>query len=164
LLLQIIVDDTEVIKKSEELIDQILGLLGVQAARSISMEVDEAEEKFLKVSIEGEDLGYVIGYRGNTLNALQLLFVQILSREIEENVMVLVDINGFRERRKAHLESLALRAMQQAKDSKQDIELPPLSPYERRVIHLLIKKEEGVETESIGEGEDRHIVVKFENK
>jgi spoIIIJ-associated protein len=155
------VKDNEVIKKAEEIIKEMIGLLNIRAKHSVSMEVDEADEKFLKVTIEGEDIGHVIGYRGNTLNALQLIFSQMLSREIGENVTVLVDVNGFRERRKRYLESLALRAVQQARESKQDIELPPLSPYERRVIHILLKKEEDISTESVGEGEDRHIVIKF---
>lgn len=144
--------------------DELLGFLGVQAERKVSMEVDDSDSKFLKVSIEGEELGYLIGYRGGTLNSFQLIFSQILAGELGESVPLLIDIAGYRKRREGDLESLALRAAREARESGQNVELPPLNAFERRIVHLVLKKEEGVETESEGEGEDRHVIVKVDKK
>jgi spoIIIJ-associated protein len=154
--------DSEIIKKSEEIISKILDLLDVKCKKEISMGIDEMEKKYLKVTIEGEDLGYLIGYRGNTLNSLQLIFAQMLSSEIGEVVTVLIDVNEYRKRREDYLRSLAYRASRQAKESGQDVELPPLPALERRIVHLTLKGEEGIITESEGEGEARHIILKID--
>lgn len=156
--------DSEVIKKAEGMISKVLDLLDVTCKKEISIDTDEVDKKFLKVSIEGEDLGYLIGYRGNTLNSLQLIFAQMLSSEIGEVVIVLIDINGYRKRREDYLRSLAYRASRQAKESGQDVELPPLPALERRIVHITLKGEEGIITESEGEGEARHIILKIDKK
>jgi spoIIIJ-associated protein len=156
--------DSEVIKKSEEIIKEILKLTQVEAETKVSMEVDEEDSKYLKIDISGDDLGYLIGYKGMTLNSLQSIFGQILSKEIEDIVIVSIDVNNYRVKRKDYLMSLAQRAMREALDTGQNIALPPLSAYERRVIHMTLKSEEDVTTESEGEGYDRHIVVKIVKK
>ncbi|MFC1780244.1 protein jag [Patescibacteria group bacterium] len=156
--------DSEVIKKGEGIIQEMLKLTQVEATAKVSMEVDEEDNKYLKVDVSGDDLGYLIGYKGMTLNSLQSIFGQILSKEIEDIVTVSIDINNYRAKRKDYLVSLAQRAMQEALDSGQNVELPPLSAYERRVIHMTLKSEEGVTTESEGEGFDRHVVIKIVKK
>ena len=156
--------DSQVIKKAEEIINKILSFFDISMDSKVSMEVDDQDARFLKVVIEGEDLGRLIGYRGNTLNSLQLIFAQILSSEIGEPIPVLIDVNGYRDRRSKYLESLALRAAREAKESGQDIELPPLGAFERRIVHLHLKKEKGVSTISEGEGRERHIIVKIDKE
>lgn len=154
--------DSEVIKTGEKIINDLIKLLGVDAELKVAVEIDEDEKKYLRVDIEGDELGFLIGYRGKTLNSIQSIFTQMLVRQLEgEEVMaVCIDVNNYRERRKSYLKSLALRAATEAKESGQNIELPALSPYERRIVHLALKKEEGVSTESEGEGDERHVVVK----
>jgi spoIIIJ-associated protein len=93
-----------------------------------------------------------------------MIVAQIISKEVGEPIMVLVDVNEYRKRRNDYLKSLAQRAVQEAKDNNQDVELPPLSAFERRVIHIALKGENGVTTESVGEGEERHIVIKISAK
>ena len=154
--------DSEKIKKATGIIDELLKLFDIEVEKAISMEVDTEDEEFLKVDLRGDNLGMLIGYKGNTLNALQLIFAQILSTQLDEVVTVLIDINDYRQKREKYLKSLGLKAARQAMENKQDVELPPLSAYERRIIHMALKGEEGVSTESIGEGFDRHIVVKIE--
>ncbi len=154
--------DSEIVKEAEGIFDELVELLGVEGEDEVSIKTDETDEKYVSISISGDDMGGLIGYRGSTLNALQLLFSQMLYRKLDESFPVLVDVNGFRKRRKDYLKSLARRAMEEAKESGQEIELPPLSPFERRIVHISLKDEEGVKTESKGEGEDRHIVVKLE--
>jgi spoIIIJ-associated protein len=152
--------DKQIIQEAQNLIDEFLKLLEIEALTKLSMEVDDDDSKFLKVAVEGEDLGNLIGYKGNTLSALQTIFAQILSKETKEAITVMLDINGYREKRKKYLQSLALRACEEAKESKQNVELPPLSSFERRVVHMTLKNEKGITTESEGEGEERHVVVK----
>ena len=155
--------DSEIIKKAEVILDKLLELLEISGAeRKLSVEVDQADKRFLKVTIEGEELGSLIGYRGNTLNSLQLVFAQILAQETGEHMPVLIDINGYRKRRTDYLESLALRAAREAEESGQNVELPPLNALERRIVHLALSKEKGVTTESVGEEEERHVIVKIE--
>lgn len=156
--------DKEIVKKAEELIRELLSLLSVTANVSVAVNVDEAEEKYVHIEITGEDLGGLIGYRGNTLNAVQVIFSQMMSKEVGEIIPILIDVNDFRKRRAEYLKSLAQRAAREATESNQDVELPPLSPYERRIIHLTLKNEEGVVTESKGEGDERRVVVKIDVK
>lgn len=152
--------DTEVIKKSDQIVSKLVDMLSVECEKKIAMEVDDDEEKYLKISIEGDDVGSLIGYRGKTLNAIQLIVSQMIARDLEDRIRVLVDVNNYRERRKEYLQSLGRKAAAQAQENNQSVELPPLSPYERRIIHMSLKDVDGVETESEGEGRDRHIVVK----
>ncbi len=156
--------DSEVIKKTEKIIEKFVNLLGVSCSRKISIEVDEGDKKYIKVIFEGDSLGDLIGYKGRVLNAIQIILSQIISFKLGESINVLVDVNNYRQRRKEYLESLARRAAQEARDNKQSVELPPLSPFERRIIHLCLKDEKGVTTESVGEGEERHVVVKSTKK
>jgi spoIIIJ-associated protein len=153
--------DSDIIKKGDERIKELLELLKIKGKVKTSMEVDEVDQRYLKILIEGDNLGYLIGYRGKNLNALQFLFGQILSQEINELIKVQIDVNDYRQRRKEYLKSLAYRAVKEAKESGQDTELPPLSPFERRIVHMTLKDEEGIKTESEGVGEDRHIVIKI---
>jgi spoIIIJ-associated protein len=153
--------DSQSTKKAEEMMKKLLSLLSIDAKSVVTLEKDEAETQFLKISIEGENLGYLIGYRGNTLSSLQMIFNQMFHQDDIDGLTVLIDINNYRKRRGEYLKSLALRAVSEAKESGQNIELPPLAPYERRIIHLFLKDNEGIVSESEGEGEDRHIVIKL---
>ena len=151
--------DQEVIKKADKIAQEMVKMLGIEAEVKTSMEADEEDKKYLSVVVEGEDLGGLIGYKGRNLNSFQLLYAQILSNEVGEPMPVVVDVNNYRQRRKEYLISLAHRAMLEVRESGQQMELPPLSPFERRIIHIALKKEEGVRTESEGEGVDRHIII-----
>jgi spoIIIJ-associated protein len=135
-------------------------LLGIKPETKVSMSVDDSDTKHVSIQIQGNELGKLIGFKGTTLNAFQLIFSQMLANELGESVPVLIDINEYRQRRENYLKSLALRAVKEAKENKQDVELPPLSSYERRIVHLAVQDEDGVTTESMGEGSERHVVIK----
>jgi len=104
-------------------------------------------------------LGGLIGFKGSTLNALQLIFVQMLNKGLEKTVNVIIDVNGFRKDRENYLINLADQAVDEVRQTGQPVELTPLSSYERRIIHLHLKENEYALTESKGEGEERHIVI-----
>src|SRR4030042_2559023 len=118
--------DPELIEKSKEMMLDMLSLLGIKAEMKVSVEADDENRKYVKVNITGEDLGKLIGYRGNNLNDFQSIYAQMLSNQVGEIVTVLVDINQYRERRERYLQSLAQKAARKAKDNKQNVELSPL--------------------------------------
>ncbi|MDD3646948.1 MAG: KH domain-containing protein [Candidatus Dojkabacteria bacterium] len=151
--------DKELVKKAEEIFGKMLSVLEPEAKAEISLEIDEHDKKFLKVIVEGENLGFLIGYRGGTLNSLQMILSQIISNKAGEHVSVLLDMNNYRERRNDYLKSLASRAIEEVQETGQKVALPPLTAFERRVIHLSLQDNDEVKTESEGEGIDRHIVI-----
>jgi spoIIIJ-associated protein len=153
--------DSEIVKFSEETIKRILDLLQFETEVKVSVEPDEEDKRIVKINITGDDLGYLIGYKGSCLNSLQMIFGQILSKKIGEMQTVLIDVNDYREKRKQYLTSLAQRASEEARESGQSVALPPQSPFERRIVHMALKEEDGVTTESEGEGFDRHVVIKL---
>jgi spoIIIJ-associated protein len=156
-------------EKTKELIDEILKRLEVKA--DVEVEIQDGGEdeesgeprKYLWVKIKGDNLGELIGHHGQTLEAIQTILGLISSKESkegEERYRVVVDINDYREKREEYLKSLALRALDQVRESGQDMELEPMKPYERRVVHMTLQSESDVTTESLGEGETRRVVIK----
>ena len=121
--------------------------------------VEESEGVF-NIQMETEQPGILIGYHGETLAAIQLMVGMIAWRKLGEWTKVLANIGDYRERRKESLERMALSVAQKAKFSGQPQALPPMSAFERRLIHLALSADPEVETLSEGEGKERHVVVK----
>ena len=103
----------------------------------------------------------LIGRRGETLNALRLLTNTMISREFNKRVSVALDVDGYQLRRDKSLEKLAMNVAQKVIRNNQSIELEPMSPAERRVIHESLTDNEKVTTISKGNGFDRHVVIKL---
>ncbi len=142
-----------------EILDNILGLLLLEGSYEIA---EEAEGFF--VSIDTKDAGRLIGARGEFLESLQLIVNQIMSRNLEDKSSefkrVILDVSDWRKQKEEELTQRAKEWGQQVLDSGQDLELEPMSAWQRRVIHMVVGEMKGIETESLGEGRDRHIVVK----
>lgn len=152
--------DSKIIKITEGKMVELLELMGIEAV--IKTEINQKDDrKIVNVVIEGDDLGLIIGYRGNTLKSIQRIFSQIIYNKLDDDVSILVDVNGYRDKRESYLKSLARKAANQAEESGQDVELRPLSAYERRIIHITLKEDDGVSTESKGEGSERRVVIKI---
>ncbi len=118
------------------------------------------EEGRIVASIEGEDdYGLLIGKRGQTIDALQLIAYQAAFRGMRERKRVIVDAAGYRERRRETLEARADRAAEQALDNNRQVEMDPMSAQERRVVHEHLKERAGVETFSEGDEPRRCVVV-----
>ncbi|KKQ66915.1 MAG: Single-stranded nucleic acid binding R3H domain protein [Candidatus Daviesbacteria bacterium GW2011_GWA2_38_24] len=148
--------------KVSEILENILGLLNLEG----SFEVAE-EEELINVSIETEDAGRLIGRQGETLSALQLLVNQILSRQIQlegdESLKfkkVIIDVSNWRKQKEDDLASRTQKWIEQVKQSGEPLELEPMPAWQRRVVHLEVEKAEGVTSESTGEGEERHLIIK----
>jgi spoIIIJ-associated protein len=115
----------------------------------------------LTLNIHGisENLGLLIGRRGETLAALQLLINLIVSHRTKHRMRIIVDAENYRERREENLRSLALRVAQQVRNYRRSIALEAMPPHERRIVHISLADSKDISTESIGEGEERRVVI-----
>ena len=110
------------------------------------------EESGLKVSLTNDNLGYLIGYRGETLYALQSIMTAIAGKGIEQKVRVILDIEGYKAKREKTLEDLAQKVAKTVIRTKKPIKLEPMQAYERKIIHSKLQQNSRVETTSVGEG------------
>lgn len=115
----------------------------------------------LALNIHGinENLGLLIGRRGETLAALQLLVSLIVGHRTKHRMRITVDAENYRERREENLRSLALRVAQQVRNYRRAIALEAMPPNERRIVHMALAESKDIGTESIGEGEERRVVI-----
>jgi spoIIIJ-associated protein len=123
------------------------------------VEIEESEDR-IAATVQGEDdYGLLIGKRGQTIDALQLLCYQAAFRGLRERKRVVVDAAGYRERRRETLEGRADRAAEQALASNNVVEMDPMSAQERRVVHERLKERAGIETYSEGDEPNRCVIV-----
>lgn len=153
--------DKELLKIVQQEVENLSSLLKVESEREVSIEEGEEGVKYLKVNFEGEELGYMIGNRGRHLDALQFILQIILGRKLGEEVdfRVFVDVAGYRKDKDDKLEQMALEKADNARILGEPIELPPMKPSDRRIVHLALMKFKDISSESIGEGMDRRIVI-----
>lgn len=118
----------------------------------------------LKVNINNENLGFLIGYRGETLYAMQNILSSIASKGIENRVRVILDIEGYKEKREKALEDLAEKLEKTVIKTKKSVTLEPMQAYERKIIHTKLQNSEKVETRSIGEEPRRRVVISLKRK
>ncbi|HKI91733.1 MAG TPA: RNA-binding cell elongation regulator Jag/EloR [Gaiellaceae bacterium] len=148
-------DESALAADMRGLVAGIVTALGVEA----SLDVDEDDES-VTVACSGHDVAILIGRHGQTIDALQYLLNAIAHRTYgDERKEIVVDAAGYRERRRATLESLALRVAAQVRDTGRPEELEPMTAVERKVVHLKLKDVEGVETTSEGTEPNRYVVV-----
>jgi spoIIIJ-associated protein len=115
----------------------------------------------LTLNIQGinENLGLLIGRRGETLSALQLLVSLIVGHRTKHRMRIIIDAENYRERREENLRSLALRVAQQVRNYRRSIALEAMPPHERRIVHIALSESKDISTESIGEGDARRVVI-----
>jgi spoIIIJ-associated protein len=145
---------------TRELVVELLAKMKVQATVETAYgEPDEQDERPLLVEIRGNDLGVLIGRRAEILNALQYIVNLIVSKQAEQWVQVVVDVEGYRARRERQLRQLARRMADQALKTGRRQVLEPMSANERRIIHLELREYEGVLTQSVGEEPGRKVTI-----
>ena len=127
---------------------------------NLTYEID-TEENNIFVNIKGEDTGYLIGYRGDVLNSLQNILTNIANKNIDSKIKVMLNIGGYREKRRNDLENLADKIARNVVKNKKSITIEPMSAYERKIIHLRLQDNEEVSTHSVGEEPYRKIVVSY---
>lgn len=142
--------------KAAGFLQDVLTAMGLHT--EIAMNYDE-EEKTINLNIEGDDMGVLIGKRGQTLDSLQYLVSLVVNKESEEYIKVKLDTENYRERRKETLENLARNISFKVKKTRRSVALEPMNPYERRIIHSALQNDKFVETHSEGEEPYRKVVV-----
>lgn len=117
------------------------------------------EEFTIFIDIKGESAGTLIGYRGETLNAMQSILSSIANRNFNNKIRLILDIENYREKRAKKLEELAEKISKTVLRTGKSITLEPMTAYERKIIHSKLQENTRVETHSIGEGDNRRIVI-----
>lgn len=118
----------------------------------------------INVNITNAELGYLIGYRGETLYAIQNILSVIAGKQIENKVRVILDIEGYKEKRQKTLEDLANKVARTVINTRKSVTLEPMTAYERKIIHTKLQENNSVETKSIGEEPRRRVVIQLKNK
>lgn len=117
------------------------------------------DEKNMNIELSGDDMGVLIGKRGQTLDSLQYLVSLVVNKNMDEYIRVKVDTENYRERRKETLENLAKNIAYKVKRNKRPVSLEPMNPYERRIIHSALQNDKYVTTHSEGDEPFRRVVV-----
>lgn len=134
----------------------ILEKMGITANLEITHEEDQ-----ITVRLTGDDIGIVIGRRGETLDALQYLLSLVVNRRSEEYTRVIMDVADYRKKREETLVRLAKRVAEKVIKYRKNITLEPMNPYERRIIHSTLQNHKYVETQSTGEEPNRRVIVRY---
>jgi len=146
---------------AQETVSELLAKMHIQAQVTASYgEIDDVRgTRAILVDITGKDLSVLIGKRTETLNALQYISRLIVSKELGDNVVLVIDVEGYRTRRERQLRQLAHRMAEQAIKTGRKQTLEPMPPNERRIIHLELRDDAQVTTESIGEEPHRKVTI-----
>lgn len=145
-----------------QMLDALLEMMGVSADVSIRDPETPGDGLGMAVAvldIEGDDLGLLIGRRGETLASLQYLLNIMVSHQLGEQFFFTVDVEGYRRRREQTLTSIARRTADQVKRTKRPVTLDPMPANERRIIHLALAEDRYVMTASIGDGDERKVSI-----
>lgn len=164
---EVIVDDAPGEEISDETLDQIADT-GISVIQDILEHFDvgeitideyEGDEGELILDITGDDLAVLIGRHGRNLDALQFLVSTITMRKLGMRYPLVIDVEGYKNRQRAKLESMAQSSANRVAHTGRSIKMRPMSPYERRIIHIALRNDDRVTTCSEGEGPARHVVI-----
>ncbi|HEY94595.1 MAG TPA: protein jag [Dehalococcoidia bacterium] len=154
--------DEDLTEYVQNTINELLGFLGVEgSAVPQPPPVVEGEEptESISLNIEGNDLGILIGRRGQTLTCLQYIVRLIVGHQKRSWLPIIIDVEGYKQRRYQALQVFARQMAEQVNAKKMSFTLEPMPAYERRIIHLALAEHHDVVTESIGQGESRRVVI-----
>ena len=153
--------------RSEEDLDEVADT-AIEVLRTILAHFDaegaeineyEGDEQEIILDVVGGDLAILIGRRGHTLDAIQTLVSNITNRKLGYRYPITIDIESYKHRQRQKIESLAYSAASRADRQDREVSLRPMNPYERRLVHMALRDDERVETYSVGEEPNRHVVV-----
>jgi len=158
---EVIEADAEEKAMAVEVVATLLDKLGVDAeiTASVSEPDDLTGRKVNVLDIEGDDLGALIGPRGETLNALQYLSRLMVGNQLQKRASFVVDVEGYRRRRQQALARLAERMAKKVVTRRRPVSLEPMPPHERRIIHMTLRENDEVYTQSSGEGKRRKVRI-----
>ena len=150
-----LVDDTQ------EFLDKMFAAMEMEVKSTIDY---SEENRTMNIDFAGDEMGILIGKRGQTLDSLQYLISLVVNKESDSYIKVKVDTEDYRERRKATLENLAKNLSYKVKRTRRPVTLEPMNPYERRIIHSALQNERYVETHSEGEEPYRKVVITLKKR
>ena len=150
-------------QKAKENLNEFLNIFLKKISKDSVYNI-ENDNQGLNVSIKNKDLGFLIGYRGETLYAFQNILSAIANKGIENRVRVILDIEGYKEKRQKALEDLAEKLAKTVIKTRKSVTLEPMQAYERKIIHSKLQDNDKVETRSIGEEPRRKVVIELKRK
>lgn len=145
-----------IVDKTYEFLDKLFKAMNLDV--KVKIENDEENRK-MNINFDGEEMGILIGKRGQTLDSLQYIISLVVNKDSESYIRVKTDTENYRERRKETLETLAKNMAYKVKRNRRPVSLEPMNPYERRIIHSALQGDRFVETHSEGEEPNRNIVI-----
>lgn len=154
----------DILKYVEELVGTLSPLMDIDAKTEFTVD-DSTENVSIQVNFEGDDLGYLIGARGGHMKSLQFVLSLMVNKVVKDDdaeaprVFIHVDVGGYQQDRIEKVEQMAIRSADDVRILGQDVDMEPMSPAERRVVHLMLENFDDVTTESHGEGRDRHVRI-----
>ena len=140
---------------AEEFLDSVFKAMQLD----VEIVINDEDKSLLDIELKGDEMGVLIGKRGQTLDSLQTLTSLVVNKDTDSYVRVKMDTDNYRKRRKDTLENLAKNIAYKVKRTKRVVSLEPMNPYERRVIHSALQNDKFVSTHSEGEEPFRHVVV-----
>jgi len=160
-------DPQELANIGRDVVQNLLRRMRIQARPQIEFHPpvedpaneEESQSPVVTINLMGNDLASLIGRRGEALTDLQYVFNLIMNKKTRTWGKVMIDVEGYRARRKANLMSLARRMAEQVFSTRQPITLEPMPAYERRLVHLALLDHPYIRTESFGEGEERKVTI-----
>ena len=150
------IDGDEVQNRARKFLEDVFKAMGIEASVELRYNSDN---RSLNINLNGEDMGILIGKRGQTLDSLQYLVSLVINKGSDDYVRVKVDTENYRQRRKETLENLARNIAYKVKRTKRPVSLEPMNPYERRIIHSALQNDKYVTTHSEGDEPFRRVVV-----
>jgi spoIIIJ-associated protein len=144
---------------AEDILTDILELMGIPADVSVRAVDVESSSPTVALDVEGEDLGMLIGRRGETLSGLQYVLTLLVQRRVGRWARITIDVAHYRDRQEAAIRSKAIRMAERVQRTQTPIAMEPMRPNERRLVHLALSDHPGVTTHSIGAGDERRVVV-----
>jgi spoIIIJ-associated protein len=155
--------DSEEVESASEFLRELLRMMDIDAdvtVREPETPADGLGRASAVLDVEGEDLGLLIGRRGSTLAAVQYMVNVMVTRKTGSRVLVTVDVEHYHRRREETLQNLARRMADRVRNSRRPMTLEPMPANERRIIHLTLSEDNNVQTASVGQGEDRKVVIR----
>ena len=143
---------------AKEMLGQLLSLMEIEAVVE-EKQLPPGERASFTLEVKGDDLGILIGRRGQTLSSLQYLLYLMLGHRLKEHVPLGIDVEGYLDRREESLKGLAQRMAERVVTTGQIAVMEPMPPRERRIVHLALRDFKGVRTQSIGEGDYRKVTI-----
>ena len=148
-------------ERNQTILEAACGLLEQMNVEVKDAFAEDIEDEQVLVSLVVDNPANLIGFRGRNLAAIQIILGLVVKNKLGDWVRVLLDINNYRNEQKARLESMAKNLAQKVLDTGVPVAMASMSSYERRICHMTLQEIEGISSESEGEGDERHIVIKL---